>query len=188
MLTIVSLTMGSKGRSASLRAPEPGRYAYEMNTMRNIIIASMLLLFAALPVAHADSAQNYYLCSLYGEKTYEEAFLVDFTGSRIYQIAYAKEIDRVKVRRYKMLDVTQYNIRGVVEGRYLGDFLGNSKFDPWPSDKPKTLLSLDKHKGFFMKLFTGYGDFYGPCMMSHKKVVDVESKIKEIGSQLKEAK
>ena len=27
-----NITMGSKGRSASLRAPEPKRYAYELKT------------------------------------------------------------------------------------------------------------------------------------------------------------
>ena len=147
-------------------------------------------LFVGLAITGAEAGElpikNIFVCAILQEKLdYDSAFIVEVSSGRIFEVSYSREIDRVKVRAYRMHSITQYNIRAVVQGRYLGDFLSDPSYDPWPKDRPSTLLSLDRSNGFFMKIFTGSGDFYGPCKVRHEEIADINMKAKEIGQALK---
>jgi hypothetical protein len=151
----------------------------------------LLIALLVMPVAQTEAqapAQNYYLCSLYGQSELDAAFLIDYRGGKIYEVAHVAPTSQIKVLVYELRETTQYNVRGLLAGSFVGDYLEKQTYEAASGSSTRALLSLDRTQGFFLKLYTGVGDFYGPCRVSREEFSVVESKLREIGVRLRRGK
>lgn len=151
---------------------------------RRLLLMALLVMPVAPTYAQAPP-QNYYLCNIYGQSELDAAFLIDYRGGKIYEVAHVAPTNQVKVLVYELREMTQYNVRGLMAGSFVGDFLEKQEYEAVSGSSTRALLSLDRMQGFYMKLFTGVGDFYGPCRISREEFSAVESKLREIGVRLK---
>jgi len=157
-----------------------------MNDMKvlKVMLASALWIFTG--VAYAAEV-NYFFCKKGLKSASEEAYVVDYENKFIYQVEYRPSLDAVKVTRFRLLEILEHNIRGVLHEEYSGDYLvGGGDYEPIPGNRIRKMVSLDRNKGVLMKLYTGAGDKFGSCKAAVVDVSDLESLIKENGVLIKD--
>ena len=156
-----------------------------MTTAKNLIRFIGVGLFAFSMSLHAADV-NFFFCKKGLKSASEEAYVIDYDGKYIYQVEYRPPVDAVKVTRFRLLEILEHNIRGVIYEEYSGDYLlGGGAFESLPKNRIRKMISLDVTKGVLMKLYTGGGDKFGSCKTSTLEVIDVESILKENGLIIK---
>jgi len=129
---------------------------------------------------------NYFFCKKGLKSVSEEAYVVDYDTKFIYQVEYRPPVDAIKVTRFRLLEVLEHNIRGVIDREYSGDYLdGTGEFASLPKNRIRKMISLDMTKGVLMKLYTGAGDKYGSCSTEVLDVDNVEAFLREKGRIIK---
>ncbi len=129
---------------------------------------------------------NFFFCKKGLKSASEEAYVVDYDNKYIYQVEYRPPVDAVKVTRFRLLEILEHNIRGVIDEEYSGDYLsGGGEFKPLPKNRLRKMVSLDMTKGVLMKLYSGGGDKFGACQVSMVEPLEVESLLKEQGLTIK---
>ncbi|MCF6323948.1 MAG: hypothetical protein L3J89_06460 [Gammaproteobacteria bacterium] len=148
------------------------------------LTGGIALLFFSMSVQALEV--NYFFCKKGLKSASEEAYVVDYETKYIYQVEYRPPVDAVKVTRFRLLEVLEHNIRGVIYQEYSGDYLdGGGEFTALPKDRIRKMVSLDMTKGVLIKLYTGAGDKYGSCSTEVLDVDDVEIFLKEKGRIIK---
>ena len=148
------------------------------------IAGGVALLFFSTSVQALEV--NYFFCKKGLKSASEEAYVVDYETRLIYQVEYRPSIDAVKVTRFRLLEVLEHNIRGVIHQEYSGDYLnGAGEFASLPKNRIRKMVSLDMTKGVLMKLYTGAGDKFGSCSTEVLDVDNVELFLREKGLIIK---
>ncbi len=143
-----------------------------------------VLLAFSLTAQAADV--NYFFCKKGLKSASEEAYVVDYKNKYIYQVEYRPLLDAVTVTRFRLLEILEHNIRGVIDEEYSGDYLvGGGEFASLPKSRIRKMISLDMTKGVLMKLYTGAGDKFGACKIATVDVSDIELLLKENGLIIK---
>ncbi len=143
-----------------------------------------VLLAFSLTTQAADV--NYFFCKKGLKSASEEAYVVDYKNKYIYQVEYRPLLDAVTVTRFRLLEILEHNIRGVIDEEYSGDYLvGGGEFASLPKSRIRKMISLDMTKGVLMKLYTGAGDKFGACKIATVDVSDIELLLKENGLIIK---
>ncbi len=129
---------------------------------------------------------NYFFCKKGLKSASEEAYVVDYKNKYIYQVEYRPPLGAVKLTRFRLLEILEHNIRGVIDEEYSGDYLlGGGEFASLPKSRIRKMVSLDMTNGVLMKLYTGAGDKFGACKTDTVDTVDIESLLKENGLIIK---
>jgi len=148
------------------------------------LICSLVLVFCSMSVQALEV--NYFFCKKGLKSASEEAYVVDYNTKYIYQVEYRPPLNAVKVMRFRLLEVLEHNIRGVIHDEYSGDYLeGSGEFASLPKNRLRKMVSLDMTKGVLMKLYSGAGDKYGSCTTEIIEVDSVEAFLKEKGRIIK---
>ena len=148
------------------------------------IAGGVALLFCSMSVQALEV--NYFFCKKGLKSVSEEAYVVDYDTKYIYQVEYRPPVGAVKVTRFRLLEVLEHNIRGVIHDEYSGDYLeGSGEFASLPKNRLRKMVSLDMTKGVLMKLYSGVGDKYGSCSTEIIEVDSVEVFLKEKGRIIK---
>jgi len=148
------------------------------------LVGGLALVFSSTSVQALEV--NYFFCKKGLKSASEEAYVVDYDTKYIYQVEYRLPLNAVKVVRFRLLEVLEHNIRGVIHDEYSGDYLeGGGKFASLPKNRIRKMISLDMTRGVLMKLYTGAGDKYGSCSTEVLDVDDVEAFLKEKGLIIK---
>lgn len=153
------------------------------NILKGLSGGGVLLVFS-ISLQAADV--NFFFCKKGVKSASEEAYLVDYEDNYIYQVEYRPSIDAVKVTRFRLLEILQHNIRGVIEKEYSGDYLeGGGTFESLPGNRLRKMISLDRSKGILMKLYTGAGDMFGVCQVAAVEIAAVGPFLREKGAMIK---
>ncbi len=145
---------------------------------------ALALLTCSMPALAADV--NLFFCKKGLKSASEEAYVIDYDDGYIYQVEYRPAVAAVKVTRFRLLEILEHNIRGVIHEEYSGDYLkGSGQFELLPRNRLRKMVSLDKSKGVLMKLYTGGGDKFGSCSTAVIDRIDVVSTLKEQGLMIK---
>ncbi len=158
----------------------------DVMTMVKIITRLVGVVFLTCSMMTSAADVNYFFCKKGHKNASEEAYVVDYGAKYIYQVAYRPVEAAVKVTRFRLLEILEHNIRGVVYEEYSGDYLlGGGAFLPLPRSSIRKMISLDMTKGVLMKLYTGAGDKFGACKPDAVDVSDIESLLKKNGLIIK---
>jgi len=129
---------------------------------------------------------NYFFCNKGLKSASEEVYVVDYNNKYIYQVEYRPLLDAVKVTRFRLLEILEHNIRGVIDEEYSGDYLlGGGEFALLPKNRIRKMISLDMTTGVLMKLYTGAGDKFGTCETDIVDLYDIEALLKNNGLIIK---
>ena len=148
------------------------------------LISGLVLMVCSMSVQALEV--NYFFCKKGLKSASEEAYVVDYDTKFIYQVEYRPPLNAVKVMRFRLLEVLEHNIRGVIHDEYSGDYLeGGGEFASLPKNRLRKMVSLDMTKGVLMKLYSGAGDKFGACTTEIVEVDSVEALLKEKGQIIK---
>lgn len=148
------------------------------------LVGGLALVFCATSAQALEV--NYFFCKKGPKSASEEAYVIDYEHKYIYQVEYRPPVGAVKVTRFRLLEILEHNIRGVIYEEYSGDYLlGGGVFESLPKNRIRKMVSLDMTKGVLMKLYTGAGDKFGACKTDVVEVADLEAFLREKGRLIK---